>query len=208
VISASTGEFILKNRPNGGTVVMLRTSYITFLYYSLSVLVFSITREDIIFWTFSWNELRINIGDTLPWLGAIFAGVYVALYTRFSSQWSYLAGLYNQLMSACLTLSEDQKKSSTLVNWKAAFVEDAMKLHPATKSEFAVAVKQMLQDDEVRSAFLHTVDNGRVHLETLQKKLAMAGDIQRDRVSREAKRVQLMYDAFIRDIKIKQAGPK
>jgi hypothetical protein len=55
-------------------------------------------------------------------------------YARFSSQWSYLAGVYNQIKAAeCRTGFQE----TVLAQWKAGFIEDAADLHLLRKAMFA-----------------------------------------------------------------------
>lgn len=67
--------------------------------------------------------------------GATFGATYAALYTRFSSQWTYLAGLYNQLMAtqAHAPIDNDPERAGIYLAWEAAFIEDADDLHLSTK---------------------------------------------------------------------------
>jgi hypothetical protein len=113
--------------------------------------------------------------EILPWLAAIFAGVYVALYTRFSSQWTYLANLFNQIVQAQLALPEKPHEAqlNTMASWKAAFIEDAEDLHLAAKPMFLVAVQDWGSDARVASRFVHNTVGGEQRLTALLKRLEM-----------------------------------
>lgn len=69
----------------------------------------------------------------LPWLGATIAASYAASYSRFASQWVYLAELYNQIKAAELSIPEVLTPAQVLVfaEWKAGFLEDCETLHLA-----------------------------------------------------------------------------
>jgi hypothetical protein len=102
-----SGEFILKSGvPNGGTMILVRSAWVAAVLYGVALLLHSgnYTEWTWEFWTWprhiDFGRLKHEIADTVPWLGAIFAGAYVALYAPFSSQWGYLAGVCNQLKQA------------------------------------------------------------------------------------------------------------
>jgi hypothetical protein len=78
---------------------------------------------------------------------AVFGGAYAALYARFSSQWAYLAGTYNDIKAAQARKDANQ---NAIAEWRAAFIEDCDDLHLLRKSMFASAVDAMLNrnDDE------------------------------------------------------------
>jgi hypothetical protein len=102
-----TGEWMFcGGRPNGGGVIFWRSAWITFFMYVLGLWLRSIFRAgcpacepDIVHGLLHGND------DTVPtWPGAIFAAVWASLYARFASQWSYLAGVYNQIRQALVRL--------------------------------------------------------------------------------------------------------
>ena len=129
IIDVVSGEVVLAFRPNGGTAVLLRSLWVTLLLYALAIAAKSYCADGATL-AFSRDQLRHEVGETLPWLGAIFAGAYAAFYSRFAAQWGYLAGLYNQIMAACATLPSAQLTNNTvLLMWKAALIEDAQDLH-------------------------------------------------------------------------------
>lgn len=81
---------------------------------------------------------------------AAFGAVYVALYARFSSQWNYLANLYNQIMQ-CRVKANGQYDKERLARWCAGFVEDAWRLHLLRKPMFTEVVSGLLQKGFVSS---------------------------------------------------------
>jgi hypothetical protein len=87
-----SGEFLLKKMPNGGTAVLIRSGIISLGLYFAAIAIKSRIVPGAT-WHFDLTQLRLIVADTIPWFGAIFAGVYVALYSRFASQWNYLASL-------------------------------------------------------------------------------------------------------------------
>lgn len=160
-----SGEWMFwRGRPNGGTIILGRSLQVALTVYLIGLwlrLLFSAAWP----WTFDSEALWRNAADTLPWLGAIFGAVYAALYARFSAQWSYLAGFSNQLMQTRTSVAEP---TSSITTWEAAFVEDALNLHLATKPMFSVLVWLLLADSEVAEKFkAYTVD-GEAHYERVR----------------------------------------
>jgi hypothetical protein len=128
LVEILSGEFFLNRRPNGGTAVLYRSLWVTGLACLLVLPAKSYFTAGTTL-SFSASQLKIEIGEMIPWAGAIFAGAYVALYSRFAAQWNYLASLYNHLMATCVALPQEQRHGNkALANWRAAFVEDALDL--------------------------------------------------------------------------------
>jgi hypothetical protein len=98
-VTWASWEWILNKRPNGGTAVFVRS-----LLIALELYAFGLFARNMIdparTGDFHWTELRTQLLDSFQWFGTIFAGAYVALYSRFASQWAYLASLYNQIKQA------------------------------------------------------------------------------------------------------------
>jgi hypothetical protein len=92
-------EPLLKGYANGSTVILVRTISATLVFYFIGLFLRTLSYSS---WpaSFSWPQLGKDIGDTVPWLAAIAGGIYAALYTRFSSHWSYLAAVYHQIKQA------------------------------------------------------------------------------------------------------------
>jgi hypothetical protein len=110
------------------------------------------------------------VKTTLPWLGAFLAAVYAALYARFSSQWVYMAGVYNQIKAteAQVAGSGHQAAAGTVIaSWKAAFIEDADELHLALKREFAALINAWLEDEAVHREFVKYTPGGERRLTVL-----------------------------------------
>src|SRR5690606_29752213 len=126
-------------RPNGGDVVLIRATLVSAWMFTAYVAVLHGTdpRRTM---SFSWPELQAEIGRSVTVLGAIFGAVYLALYTRFSSQWSYLAGLYNQIKATEAEVAAEPKSAQILAQWKAGFIEDAEDLHLFAKRTFAPVI--------------------------------------------------------------------
>jgi hypothetical protein len=140
-------------RANGGTVIFIRAFTISALICFLTLGARNILDPERI-WKFSQREFQIQLVEIGPFFAACFAGVYAALYARFSSQWAYLSGLFNDIKSAQVLEAAGQPSSaSALSDWKAAFIEDAVALHLAYKPEFASVIVFWGADPEVRKSF-------------------------------------------------------
>ncbi len=175
------GEFFLKNRPNGGTVVLYRTAFISTILYVVAITLKSALAPRATL-HFDTAEARAVMADTIPWFGAIFAGVYVALYTRFASQWSYLAGLYNQMMQAQVeTAPTTDDRDECLALWQAAFIEDAEDLHLARKPMFAAVIADLLSYPAVRSAYVGYSPGGEPRLRKLEAQVEVVQQRMRRR---------------------------
>jgi len=83
---------------------------------------------------------------------AVFAGSYAAFYVRFASQWSYLAGVYNQIKSTECRLQEREEEPEALAEWKSGFIEDAYLLHLINKQGFADTIWEWTKDKDVLEA--------------------------------------------------------
>jgi hypothetical protein len=94
---------------------------------------------------FSWTKLGKQTLVHITWIGAIFATVYALLYARFASQWTYLAGLYNQLKAAQTRPDADK---AVIAEWRAAFFEDCDELHLLRKPMFASIVDNLVNSED------------------------------------------------------------
>ena len=175
VVSLGSGEWMLGEHPNGGAVVFARSLLTTAIVYAVAVGVRS-RLEPGATWLPSLTELRTAVHDTLPWAGAIFAAVYAGYYSRFASQWTYLANLYNQIMAtqAQAPGGTDPARSAAYANWMAGFVEDAEDIHLATKPMYAAVIKSMLEDDKVRDAYARHTVGGTARLEETRRRVNAA----------------------------------
>lgn len=142
---------MLRNgRPNGGDVVLCRAFQVAVVMYVPAMALSSWAKSGWSF-EFDWLELGHATSETLPWLGAVFAGAYVVLYSRFSAQWGYLAGVYNQIMSTMASLpSDDADRQEHMDAWLAGFIEDAVALHLAAKRIFAEIIWNSLRNEKFR----------------------------------------------------------
>jgi len=169
VVEVLSSEWLLTRTdfPNGGGIIALR-SLLTSAYIYLGVIVAEHLIDPDRSWVPSWIEFRIHVVNTLPWFGAIFAGVYAAFYTRFASQWTYLSGVYNQIKAAECSCGV---KSDALAEWKAGFLEDSEVLHLSTKELFASIVHAWAREENVRRAFELYTQGGLERLDALLKKV-------------------------------------
>lgn len=155
-VDVLSGENLLVNRPNSGSIIFMRSLIVSALLLTLALLVKNLADPDSS-WKPSWYQIRAEIRDHVGWFGAILAAAYAGFYARYAGQWSYLASLYNQIMATGSTLTRDQRSGETFLNWQAAFLEDSYRLHLDRKDVFHVLVKQLLDDDKVRKAFKEAV---------------------------------------------------
>lgn len=166
-----SGELVLNFMPNGGVAILLRTIWISSLLYLSAIAIKSYCSGGV-FLSLSLIQFKEVVSETLPWLGAILGGVYAALYTRFASQWAYIADLYNQQMSQAASLTKEQIDGPNYRGWQAAFVEDAICMHLATKDGFRNAISEMLQKDAIRTLLLEHVGEKKIlKLESKLKEL-------------------------------------
>ncbi len=148
-----SGEWLLHGRPNGGSVVFLRSLLVSGYIFAFAIFIKCAIDPDTLL-KFSLHELRVEIRDSLPWLGAIFAATYTGFYTRYASQWNYIAGLYNQIMATASTRTTSSARNEAFLFWQAAFIEDCYHLHLDRKEIFAFAIKQLLSDPAVLKTFI------------------------------------------------------
>lgn len=158
-VTAVSGEWMLtksSRRSNGGAIVLARALWASGIVYILLLALHELL-DPTKSWVPSWGAARTVILRTLPWFGGIFAATYFALYARFSSQWMYLAGVYNQIKAAEIRMKErgppDSAAQEALTEWKAGFVEDAHNLHLVGKPIFASVILEWTRDSSVREAF-------------------------------------------------------
>lgn len=170
---AGSAEWLLKKRANGGDVILARALVVSLLTCSIALfLKFAFDPRN---FAFGGYKHYVDCVDTLPWFGATFAAVYAALYARFSSQWSYLAGLYNQIKQTEAQLRpEDRWGNWVLAQWKAGFIEDAEVLHLATKRVFASVIETWARSEHVRRAYVQTVPGGEKKLTELLHRIRAA----------------------------------
>lgn len=165
MVKLFTFEFFIKlnNKANGGGVITARAVCTSLVIYSALICVLHIFDPESKM-GISYFAFRREFVDSVEFLGAIFGGVYLALYARFSSQWSYIADLYNQIKSAELNTSANEAQLSS---WKAGFIEDAEDLHLATKGSIASVVHHWGITSEVINQYKATVPGKEARLTAL-----------------------------------------
>ncbi len=164
-ISFLSGEWMLSSgRPNGGDVVIFRTLWVgSILIVALAVIQATQSETTSVCETVNvvWKKiLEMLRGSQGP---VVYGAVYVALYTRFTSQWTYMANLYNQIKQAEITALDETRKV-ILAQWKAGYIEDAYTTHMATKPMVADVIRAWHAEPDVQNAFATYTSN---HLEIL-----------------------------------------
>ncbi len=184
-----SGEWLLHNRANGGTIVMLRAVWIAQLCYLAGIVLSEAVRPGTL-WEFSLEALRNAAVSNWPVAVGSFAAAYTALYARFASQWAYLAGVYNQIMAAKVRgiQQTDVDVVRALQYWEAGFIEDAEELHLATKPMFAGVVMSFLEDPGVRQKYIDTTAGGLPRLLDLERRVKIAFKKAADRYPKAPER--------------------
>lgn len=169
-----SGEWILVNWgvPNGGAVVFLRSLYVTIIVFIAAFLADNLLEASGAL-MYPFSGLGVQIANHLTWLGVIFAGVYTAFYTRFASQWTYLATLYNNIKAAEVAGGDRE----ALAEWKAGFIEDAQALHMECKSSFVSVIAMWLKDEDVVKAFTDFAIGGSKRLADLRENLEFSNQV-------------------------------
>lgn len=161
-----SGEWVLtcsRRRANGGAVVLGRSVIASAAVY-LIVLWIREVIDPAKSLTPDFRLIPDVLHSSLTWFGGIFAAIYFSLYARFSSQWVYLAGVYNQIKSAEVRLHEKGPTEAALLalaEWKAGFIADADELHLAGKPLFASAILAWSKDPsgKTKAAFIGPEQN-------------------------------------------------
>lgn len=170
-----SGELLVDCVGNSGLVIFLRSVWVSAFLFSLALLVKS--------WCeagpnseFSWSIARQLVAKHFEWFGALFAGCYAAFYARYSSQWSYLADVYNQIMATkCTIPPEEHATNRSLLHWQVGFIEDAHLLHLDGKPPFAGVIKDLLKYPHVYAEFAATLPDTR---KTIERRVDF--DLERD----------------------------
>jgi hypothetical protein len=135
-----------------------------------------------------WVALRDQIRSGVRWFAAVFGAVYAGLYSRYSSQWTYVAGTYNQIKAAeCANIWTGRP----LAEWKAGFIEDAEALHVATKPTIAPTIAAWLEHESVQLAFDKYSPGGIAQRERLTKRVGVAMGNCVDGTARRAFRIAI-----------------
>jgi hypothetical protein len=89
------------------------------------------------------------------------------------SQWTYIANLYNQIkqaeVAAAGTAYGRKRQKLVLAQWKAAFIEDALTVHMATKQPMKGVVQAWYKDELVRHQFVQHTPDALAKVAQLQK---------------------------------------
>jgi hypothetical protein len=178
VVGLISFEFLLKGarRANGGAIVFSRALLTSLVVYAVSLLITQLG-DPARGMTFSFSALVEAATGKMSWLGALFGAIYLALYTRFSSQWTYVANVYNQIKAAEAKAGTQDNKEA-LAQWKAGFIEDAQELHLATKGIFAGVIQAWLSDVEVKKQFVQHAPGGEDRLRALEEVVGEAYRMQ------------------------------
>lgn len=168
----ASGEFFLTFRPNGGDVVLVRSIWTAALLFVAAIGV-SQRLEAGATWVFSPSALRSGATEHVEWLGALLAAAYAVYYSRFAAQWTYLAGLYNQIMGLRAQTGEvDTWRAEIYAKWWAAFIEDAQDVHLALKPSYAALIHGLLEKPGVREAYVNAALRGPERIARLERRLA------------------------------------
>lgn len=164
IVDFASGQWILDGfGTNGGEVVILRTSFIT-LWFSCLALALQAAVDPARHGPISLHGLQSQLMDLAAWLAAFFGAAYLALYTRFVSQWGYLANVYNLIKQAESANGADK---NVIAEWKAGFLEDADHLHLVGKRSLAPIISSWGKDSLVVAAFDTATPGGRVRRERI-----------------------------------------
>jgi hypothetical protein len=139
---------------NGGDVILLRSLAAAGEIYALALFIRN-GLDPRHAWPTGLAPIRTEILATASWFGPIFAGVYASLFARYSSQWNYLAGVYNKIKE---TEARGAPSEPAMAQWKAAFIEDADDLHLTEKPMFASTIFAWGSEPLVHEQFVeHTI---------------------------------------------------
>ena len=155
-IHVLSGEYLLHSRPNGGGVVLARSSLVSFMFYGVALIFKEVLTPGALF-EFSQIAFKNAVGTTIPWFGAIFAATYASFYARYSSQWTYLANTYNQFMAVKASAQSQSigvNTNKSLVNWQAGFVSDCFTLHLDRKPIFEGVIAELMKDPLLKQEIL------------------------------------------------------
>jgi hypothetical protein len=117
-----------------------------------------------------WRELRTQLVAGLPGFATVLAATYAAFYTRFSSQWAYIAEVYNSIKAT--QYSTPDGNAAALAEWKAGFIEDCEDLHLARKPSLATTIHAWGAQRDVQQAFADHAVGGRERLSALLRIVA------------------------------------
>jgi hypothetical protein len=176
--AASFEWFLTPTRPNGGDIVLARALCVALEMAAIALVLHNLVDPEL-GWTFSFAELRTQVLELAPWFVAAAGAAYAALYARFSSQWGYLASLYNQIKQEEIELlhagsSSPQEASRRLAQWKAGYIEDAGDLHLHTKANIAGIIHFWGSDPDVSDSFIKWAPGGQKRWDQIRTEAEMA----------------------------------
>jgi len=160
IASCASGEFILKStKANDGSIILGRAIFVSAWLTCLIIIARLVAKQNI-----SIIQFIREFYEIANWSAGFLGAVYIALYARFSSQWSYMAGLYNQIKQAEFSMicakDEDDNAKKILAQWKAAYIEDAYYLHLYGKKSVAIVIYHWGKDKLVEKVFVESSING------------------------------------------------
>jgi len=162
-----SAEWVLQNRANGGGAILARSLFCSILLFSLTLLLINWIDPSKSY-QFSWVEIRKEIVGKIPWFGIFFATIYAAFYARFSSQWTYLANLYNSIKQCSVSPGSEE---DILAEWKAGFIEDAEYLHLACKENFASIIHHWGSEPKVKEKYVKFTPGGETRFNNVMAKV-------------------------------------
>lgn len=184
VINFLSGEWMLNSgRPNGGDVVVMRTLWIGVLLIVLIAVLRAIaTLPDGLLPFFMCTGVALKTSLDGAETPTIFGATYAALYARFTSQWTYIANLYNQIKQAEVEAAGSNAGATTslppaappstavvIAQWKAGFIEDALAVHMATKPAIKGVIQAWFAVAEVKAAFMAYTPDAALKVRQLQR---------------------------------------
>jgi hypothetical protein len=168
-----SGEWMLHGQANGGHIVLVRSLWTALVIFFAAIAIEQRLDEGAT-WRFDARALRTALDRNIEWLGAILAVTYVGYYSRFAAQWSYLAGVYNQIMACQVQTPPGSDTASDRIYsvWWAAFIEDAEDVHLALKHSFAATIAHCLGDASIRKLYEQGTVQGQQRLAALEVQLS------------------------------------
>lgn len=160
-----SGEWLLRlSGANGGAVILSRSLLVAFQLTVVTLILRNLIDPDLTECC-SYHEFAHQTIEIAPWFAAAVGAVYAALYARFSAQWSYLAGVYNQIKQSEVALygatPVNGEALRKLAEWKAGYIEDAHTLHLHAKESVAATIHFWGKDKLIEEAFVKTVTGGK-----------------------------------------------
>jgi hypothetical protein len=159
LVEVVSGEWTLKRckYANGGDMIVFRSLWASVCIYLVTIGVKEWCEPSSIL-EFNRGALREAVSKNLPWFGAIFVGVYATLHSRYASQWTYLANVYNRIKETDARGGIEDNRA--MAEWKAGFLEDAEDLHLIGKPMFASLFRAWSKDGLVGEMFRTHTSNG------------------------------------------------